>query len=118
MARSKQKPVTTVDTQGQQPEEGESAKEREEMTPIQRQKELTDHKCFLIGKKPAVDGDEAGDIVVRSLFEMATRGKNIAAAIFWTKTRCGAEEKVREHEKQFSNVPTIVIRTEGKQLEV
>ena len=39
---------------------------------------------------------EANSKVVQSLFEMATKGKNPSAAIFWAKARCGWRERPRE----------------------
>src|SRR4051794_6370916 len=36
---------------------------------------------------------EANVKVAQSLFQMATTGKNVAAAIFWMKARCGWREK-------------------------
>jgi hypothetical protein len=38
---------------------------------------------------------EANAAVAQSLFQMATKGKNVAAAIWWTKTRMGWKETVR-----------------------
>ena len=35
---------------------------------------------------------EANAAVAQSLFTMATKGKNVAAAIFWLKTRAGYRE--------------------------
>jgi hypothetical protein len=35
---------------------------------------------------------EANSQVAQSLFNMATKGKNVAAAIFWLKTRAGYRE--------------------------
>ncbi|WP_244408254.1 hypothetical protein [Roseomonas fluvialis] len=37
---------------------------------------------------------EANAKVAQSLFQMATQGKNVAAAIFWMKARAGWREKV------------------------
>lgn len=39
-------------------------------------------------------GPEANAAVAQSLFQMATRGKNVAAAIWWSKTRMGWKETV------------------------
>ncbi|MEO3475934.1 hypothetical protein AAFN86_29080, partial [Roseomonas sp. CAU 1739] len=36
---------------------------------------------------------EANAKVAQSLFQMATQGKNVAAAIFWMKARAGWREK-------------------------
>jgi hypothetical protein len=38
---------------------------------------------------------EANGQVAQSLFNMATKGKNVAAAIFWLKTRAGYRETIR-----------------------
>lgn len=38
---------------------------------------------------------EANAAVAQSLFNMATKGKNVAAAIFWLKTRAGYRETLR-----------------------
>jgi hypothetical protein len=43
---------------------------------------------------------EATTKVAQSLFNMATKGNNVAAAIFWMKARAGWREK---QEIQFSN---------------
>jgi len=45
---------------------------------------------------------EATAKVAQSLFNMATQGNNVAAAIFWMKARAGWREK---QEVQFSNRP-------------
>jgi hypothetical protein len=45
---------------------------------------------------------EATAKVAQSLFQMATTGKNVAAAIFWMKARAGWREK---HEVQVSMDP-------------
>ena len=37
---------------------------------------------------------EANSAVAQSLFQMATRGKNVAAAIFWLKVRAGWKDPV------------------------
>lgn len=37
---------------------------------------------------------EANAKVAQSLFQMATQGKNVAAAIFWMKARAGWREKI------------------------
>ena len=45
---------------------------------------------------------EATAKVAQSLFQMATSGKNVAAAIFWMKARAGWREK---HELQVTTKP-------------
>jgi hypothetical protein len=45
---------------------------------------------------------EATTKVAQSLFQMATQGKNVAAAIFWMKARAGWREK---HEVQVTAQP-------------
>ena len=45
---------------------------------------------------------EANVKVAQSLFQMATQGKNVAAAIFWMKARAGWREK---HEVQVTSRP-------------
>jgi hypothetical protein len=45
---------------------------------------------------------EANVKVAQSLFQMATQGKNVAAAIFWMKARAGWREK---HEVEVSARP-------------
>ncbi len=50
---------------------------------------------------------EANAEVMRSLFQMATSGKNTAATIFWVKTRCGLRERKAEEE-----TPQIVLTVE------
>src|SRR5882724_4979827 len=42
-----------------------------------------------------ISAPEANAAVVQSLFQMATKGKNIAAAIWWTKARMGWGETNR-----------------------
>ncbi len=39
---------------------------------------------------------EANALVIASLHQMATKGKNVAAAIWWTKTRMGWREAPQE----------------------
>lgn len=47
--------------------------------------------------------------VAESLFSMATKGKNVAAAIFWAKARMGWSEKVQhEHTGKDGNPIEIV----------
>jgi len=53
---------------------------------------------------------EANAEVMRSLFKMATSGKNTAATIFWVKTRCGLRERARGEEALSSEVPPLVVR--------
>ncbi len=52
---------------------------------------------------------EANAQVMASLFQMATSGKNAAAAIFWAKTRCGMREKPVERES--TRVPPSLLVT-------
>ena len=54
---------------------------------------------------------EANAQVVQSLFDMATKGKNPAAAIFWTKSRCGWRERPN-HPEQDAGASQIVIKVE------
>ena len=55
---------------------------------------------------------EANAEVMRSLFKMATSGKNTAATIFWGKTRCGLRERARGEETGSSEVPPLIVRLE------
>lgn len=55
---------------------------------------------------------EANAEVMRSLFKMATSGKNTAATIFWVKTRCGLRERARGEETGSSEVPPLIVRLE------
>ena len=57
---------------------------------------------------------EATAKVAQSLFQMATTGKNVAAAIFWMKARAGWREK---HEVQVTTGPMDVSLLTDKQLE-
>lgn len=45
-------------------------------------------------REMAVGTIEANSAVAQSLFQMATRGKNVAAAIFWLKVRGGWKDPV------------------------
>ena len=54
---------------------------------------------------------EANNKVVQSLFEMATKGKNPTAAIFWAKARCGWRERSQEVEPQ-PGTSQIVVKVE------
>jgi glycosylphosphatidylinositol transamidase (GPIT) subunit GPI8 len=54
---------------------------------------------------------EANNKVVQSLFEMATKGKNTTAAIFWTKARCGWRERPREVDT-LPETSQIVVKVE------
>jgi len=51
-------------------------------------------------------GVEANAEVMRSLYKMATSGKNTAATIFWVKTRCAAPE--RRDRVEEGAVPIVV----------
>ena len=53
---------------------------------------------------------EANTEVMRSLFKMATSGKNTAATIFWVKTRCGLRERARGEQEVGQEVPPLVVR--------
>ena len=53
---------------------------------------------------------EANAEVMRSLFKMATSGKNTAATIFWVKTRCGLRERPRGEDAAGTDVPPLVVR--------
>lgn len=58
---------------------------------------------------------EANAKVVKSLFEMATSGKSAAAAIFWTKVRCGFNEKAGGAAMEGeTKVPHIVLKVDGE----
>ncbi|MBS0640903.1 MAG: hypothetical protein JSS43_13580 [Proteobacteria bacterium] len=50
---------------------------------------------------------EANVKVAQSLFQMATEGKNVAAAIFWMKSRAGWREKPLPDEGKGPNITTI-----------
>ena len=52
---------------------------------------------------------EANSEVIKSLFKMATSGKNTAASIFWAKTRCGWREKPGEEPATPDTPPQIVV---------
>jgi hypothetical protein len=55
---------------------------------------------------------EANAKVAQSLFQMATQGQNVAAAIFWMKVRGGWSEKLRPDPPGVEGAPkkfTIVI---------
>ena len=55
---------------------------------------------------------EANAKVAQSLFQMATQGQNVAAAIFWMKVRGGWSEKLRPDPAGVEGAPktfTIVI---------
>lgn len=57
---------------------------------------------------------EANAKVVKSLFDMATSGKNVAAAIFWAKVRCGFRESGMAMEMQGeTKIPQIVLKLDG-----
>ena len=47
------------------------------------------------GDELAKGAPEANAQVAQSLFQMATKGKNVTAAIWWSKTRMGWKETVR-----------------------
>ena len=59
---------------------------------------------------------EANAEVMRSLFKMATSGRNTAATIFWAKTRCGLRERARVEDAIVveragsSDVPPLIVR--------
>jgi predicted ArsR family transcriptional regulator len=57
---------------------------------------------------------EANVKVAQSLFQMATTGKNVAAAIFWMKARCGRREK---HEVTVSPAEEEVERLSDEELQ-
>ena len=57
---------------------------------------------------------EATAKVAQSLFQMATTGKNVAAAIFWMKARAGWREK---HELQVTTAPKDMSSLTDQQLE-
>ena len=57
---------------------------------------------------------EATAKVAQSLFQMATAGKNVAAAIFWMKARAGWREK---HEVQVTTRPQELSSLTDQQLE-
>ena len=54
---------------------------------------------------------EATAKVAQSLFQMATAGKNVAAAIFWMKARAGWREK---HELQVTTGPDLTQLTDSQ----
>ena len=54
---------------------------------------------------------EANNKVVQSLFDMATKGKNPTAAIFWTKVRCGWRERAHDVET-LPETSQIVVKVE------
>jgi hypothetical protein len=57
---------------------------------------------------------EANVKVAQSLFQMATTGKNVAAAIFWMKARCRWREK---HEVTVSPAAEKVERLSDEELQ-
>ncbi|HEX4773712.1 MAG TPA: hypothetical protein VH351_22965 [Bryobacteraceae bacterium] len=53
---------------------------------------------------------EANQKVMKSLFGMATSGKNTSASIFWAKTRCGMRERGPERETTAAtDVPKLTV---------
>ena len=58
---------------------------------------------------------EATAKVAQSLFQMATTGKNVAAAIFWMKARAGWKEK---HEVQVTTNPIELMSDEELDAEI
>ena len=57
---------------------------------------------------------EANAKVVKSLFQMATSGKNTSAAIFWAETRCGFNERAGAPDvENETKIPQIVLKVEG-----
>ena len=56
---------------------------------------------------------EANLKVGKALFDMATIGEEPAAAIFWTKTRCGFHEK-QNGEARPAAIPNFVVAQEKK----
>jgi hypothetical protein len=56
---------------------------------------------------------EANAKVGRTLFEMATGGEEVAATIFWSKTRCGFREK-QDIDTRPAVIPDFVVSVEKK----
>jgi hypothetical protein len=44
---------------------------------------------------------------------MATSGKNTAATIFWTKTRCGLRERTLTDDRSAITPPAVVVQVEN-----
>lgn len=54
---------------------------------------------------------EANAKVAQSLFQMATQGKNVAAAVFWMKARAGLREKHEVEANVTAEMRTMTIIT-------
>ena len=54
---------------------------------------------------------QANTGVLKTLFQMATSGKNTWATVFWAKTRCGFRENAKPSEGQ-DEIPELVILAE------
>ena len=57
---------------------------------------------------------EANLKVGKALFEMATHGGEVAAAIFWAKTRCGFHERQEAATPPPAVIPNFVVSLEKK----
>jgi hypothetical protein len=106
MERPKRKPTTKSKT---------GVKKESRLNNQQDESALALKTTDPVEKKIDPNSPEADLAVLEALLEMATKGKNTTAAIFWAKTRCGMREVPRKKERPASQAPTIVIRTEGKQ---
>ena len=60
--------------------------------------------------KAAIDANAK---VAASLFELATTGGNVTAAIFWLKTRAGWSETASEHRHRHTHRPEGISATEA-----
>jgi IS30 family transposase len=55
---------------------------------------------------------EANAAVMKSLYQLATSGKNASAAIFWAKTRCGMGEKPKSEESASQDIPALIVKVD------
>ena len=55
---------------------------------------------------------EANAKVLQTLFGMATSGRNTAATIFWSKTRCGLRERREADEHSVMAPPAVLVQIE------